>query len=101
MSFWTNHKLTVFLACSLLLLSCVSLFVGVLPLGELAKSLLSPAGANSFSNTFSISALELIAISRLPRLLAILMAGMGLAVAGLMMQSLCRNKFVCVVLFKN
>ena len=94
MSFWTNHKLTVFLACSLLLLSCVSLFVGVLPLGELATSLVSPASTDSFSNTFSISALELIAISRLPRLLAILMAGMGLAVAGLMMQSLCRNKFV-------
>lgn len=40
------------------------------------------------------SDLDVLLISRLPRLMAILMAGMGLAVAGLIMQNLCRNKFV-------
>lgn len=40
------------------------------------------------------SDLDVLLISRLPRLMAILMSGMGLAVAGLIMQNLCRNKFV-------
>ena len=77
MTFWTRHHLTIILALGLTLLSAASLFVGVLDL----------------SGT-SIDTWELLLISRLPRLLAILMAGMGLSVAGLMMQSLCRNKFV-------
>jgi len=38
--------------------------------------------------------LELILISRLPRLLAILCTGAGMSVAGLIMQQLCSNKFV-------
>ena len=33
-------------------------------------------------------------ISRLPRLLAILCTGVGMSVAGLIMQQLCMNKFV-------
>ena len=77
MTFWTRHNLTIILALSLTLLSIVSLLVGVL----------------DFSSA-TIDTWELLLISRLPRLLAIIMAGMGLAVAGLMMQSLCRNKFV-------
>ena len=77
MTFWTRHHLTIILALSLTLLSIVSLLVGVLDL-----------------SSATIDTWELLLISRLPRLLAILMAGMGLAVAGLMMQSLCRNKFV-------
>lgn len=77
MTFWTRHHLTIILALSLTLLSILSLLVGVLDL-----------------SSATIDTWELLLISRLPRLLAILMAGMGLAVAGLMMQSLCRNKFV-------
>ena len=39
-------------------------------------------------------ALEILVLSRLPRLLAILCTGMGMSVAGLIMQQLCMNKFV-------
>ena len=38
--------------------------------------------------------LEILLISRLPRLLAILCTGIGMSVAGLIMQQLCSNKFV-------
>lgn len=38
--------------------------------------------------------LEIFVISRLPRLLAILCTGIGMSVAGLIMQQLCMNKFV-------
>ena len=38
--------------------------------------------------------LEIFVISRLPRLLAVLCTGIGMSVAGLMMQQLCMNKFV-------
>ena len=65
MTFWTRHHLTIILALSLTLLSIASLFVGVLDL-----------------SSATIDTWELLLISRLPRLLAILMAGMGLAVAG-------------------
>ena len=37
--------------------------------------------------------LEIFLISRLPRLLAILCTGIGMSVAGLIMQQLCSNKF--------
>ena len=37
--------------------------------------------------------LEIFLISRLPRLLAILCTGIGMSVAGLIMQRLCSNKF--------
>ena len=61
MTFWTRHNLTIILALSLTLLSIVSLLVGVL----------------DFSRA-TIDTWELLLISRLPRLLAIIMAGMGL-----------------------
>ena len=38
--------------------------------------------------------LQLLLISRIPRLLAILCTGIGMSVAGLIMQKLCMNKFV-------
>ena len=65
----------------LLVLSCCSLFVGVIDLtpGELL--------AGNFEQ------LEIFIISRLPRLLAILCTGIGMSVAGLIMQQLCSNKF--------
>lgn len=38
--------------------------------------------------------LDVLFLSRLPRLLAILCTGVGMSVAGLIMQQLCRNRFV-------
>lgn len=64
------------------MLSIASLFVGVIPID--LQSLL--AG--------DLHQLEIFIISRLPRLLAILCTGIGMSVAGLIMQQLCMNKFV-------
>lgn len=70
---------TLILSLALLLLSVFSLFVGVIDL--------TPGVILSGD-------LELLLISRLPRLLAILCTGVGMSVAGLIMQQLCSNKFV-------
>lgn len=77
-----GYRSTVVLSVLLLVLSCCSLFVGVIDLtpGELL--------AGNFEQ------LEIFIISRLPRLLAILCTGIGMSVAGLIMQQLCSNKFV-------
>lgn len=64
------------------MLSAVSLFIGVLDV-ELS-GLLSGDGEQW----------RIFLISRLPRLLAILCTGIGMSVAGLIMQQLCMNKFV-------
>lgn len=74
--------LTIILVISLVVLSCLSLFVGVIELDM--ASLLSG----------SAEQLEILLISRMPRLLAILCTGAGMSVAGLIMQQLCMNKFV-------
>ena len=74
--------MTVILAAALLVLSAVSLFIGVLDV-ELS-GLLSGDGEQW----------RIFLISRLPRLLAILCTGIGMSVAGLIMQQLCMNKFV-------
>lgn len=66
----------------LIVLSVISLFVGVLDLN--LSSLLQK----------DLMQLEVLVISRLPRLLAILCTGTGMSVAGLIMQQLCMNKFV-------
>ena len=73
---------SVILGTLLVILSCISLFVGVIDVTP--QQLLSG----------DVQALELLLISRLPRLLAILCTGMGMSVAGLIMQQLCMNKFV-------
>lgn len=73
---------TVVLVITLIILSCVSLFVGVIDIAP--EQLLSG----------DAEIIELFLISRLPRLLAILCTGMGMSVAGLIMQQLCMNKFV-------
>ena len=65
-----------------MLLSAASLFVGVLDL--------TPGAV--FSG--DLDTVEVFLISRLPRLLAILCTGVGMSVAGLIMQQLCMNKFV-------
>ena len=66
----------------LALLSVASLFVGVI---DMSPQELLAGDAEQF---------QLFLISRLPRLLAILCTGMGMSVAGLIMQQLCMNKFV-------
>ena len=73
---------TIVLAFSLLFLSIVSLFIGVVDITP--HSLI----------TGNFEQLEIFLISRLPRLLAILCTGIGMSVAGLIMQQLCMNKFV-------
>jgi iron complex transport system permease protein len=74
--------ITTGLAVSLLILSILSLFIGVIDLDTL--SLLSG----------DVRQLKILIISRLPRLLALLCTGIGMSVAGLIMQQLCMNKFV-------
>lgn len=73
--------MTLILAVVLAVLSVISLFVGVL---DISISSVLAGG----------EALEIFLISRLPRLLAILCTGVGMSVAGLIMQQLCMNKFV-------
>ena len=75
-------RFSVILFISLLILSVVSLFVGVLDI--------DPQGLFSGDTR----QLETLLVSRLPRLLAIICTGVGLSVAGLIMQQLCQNKFV-------
>ena len=74
--------MTIILAVLLVVLSVVSLFVGVIDI-----SLPQLVSGN-------IAQLEIFMISRLPRLLAVLCTGIGMSVAGLIMQQLCMNKFV-------
>ena len=73
---------TLILSLALILLSVGSLFLGVIDLtpGTLLAG--------------DLESLEILLISRLPRLLAILCTGVGMSVAGLIMQQLCSNKFV-------
>ncbi|MGR6838950.1 iron chelate uptake ABC transporter permease subunit VctD [Aliivibrio wodanis] len=65
----------------LIVLSFSSVFVGVadLPLSAIFRG--------------DTEALELLAVSRLPRLLAILLSGAGLSIAGLIMQQISQNRF--------
>ena len=76
-----GRTLTLVLAVCLVLASAVSLFIGVI---DVDLSALFTDGGK----------LEIFFISRLPRLLAILCTGVGMSVAGLIMQQLCMNKFV-------
>lgn len=74
---------TAILAGLLLVVSFVSLFVGVVDID--INTLLTDRNAREF---------EIFLLSRIPRLLAILCTGTGMSVAGLIMQQLCMNKFV-------
>ena len=77
-----EHLPTIILVALLVILSIVSIFVGVLDV-NLAGLFLGDT-----------EQLEILVISRLPRLLAILCTGIGMSVSGLIMQQLCMNKFV-------
>lgn len=65
-----------------IILSFVSLFIGAIDI--------SPKDLLDFTSVKT----EIFYISRVPRLIAIILAGAGMSIAGLIMQSLSRNKFV-------
>lgn len=71
-----------YLIIALITFSFLSLFVGV--------SNITPMDLLDFKSEET----EIFLISRLPRLIAILLAGAGMSIAGLIMQQLSRNKFV-------
>lgn len=75
-------KSTIILFVILLFLSICSIFIGVLDV-----SLTGILSGN-------LKELEILFISRFPRLLAAILSGISLSVAGLIMQQLCQNNFV-------
>ena len=77
-----RHLSTVVLALVLVAVSIYSLFVGVSDLDIASLASGDPEQLQTFF------------VSRLPRLLAILCTGVGMSIAGLIMQQLCMNKFV-------
>lgn len=78
-----RHLSSVLLGGALLVLSVLSLFLGVVDIGW--RELLAGGGGME---------LKIFLLARVPRLLAILCTGVGMSVAGLLMQQLCMNKFV-------
>lgn len=74
---------TLLLSTLLIIVSVVSLFIGALDidLGTLM------AGEDTLKT-------DVFLLTRIPRLLAVLCTGVGMSVAGLIMQQLCMNKFV-------
>ena len=75
-----NEKRYLFII--LIILSIISLFVGVTNIS--VNDILS----------FNIDKIQILLISRLPRLIAIIVAGVGLSISGLIMQQISKNKFV-------
>ncbi|OIJ14692.1 iron ABC transporter permease [Anaerobacillus alkalilacustris] len=71
-----------YLFISLVILSFISLFIGV--------GTLNPLDLLDLSE----DQLQLLVVSRLPRLTSIIIAGVSLSICGLIMQQLTRNKFV-------
>jgi len=71
-----------YLVITVIILSIISLFVGV-------SSISITDLLNGDQEQF-----EIFLLSRVPRLLAIILAGAGMSIAGLIMQQLSRNKFV-------
>lgn len=78
-----KHLSTLLLGTSLLIISVLSLFVGVIDI-DLNTLLFGGDGME----------LKIFLLARIPRLLAILCTGVGMSVSGLIMQQLCMNKFV-------
>ncbi len=71
-----------YLILLLILLSIVSVFIGVKDVS--LRDILS----------FKDEGLQVMLLSRIPRLISIIVAGMGMSISGLIMQSISRNKFV-------
>ena len=78
-----KYKSTILLGISLLVVSVISLFIGVI---DIDWNMLLSSGEGM--------ELKIFLLSRVPRLLAILCTGIGMSVSGLIMQQLCMNKFV-------
>ena len=78
-----SRIVTWILLLILVVLSICSLFIGAIEIDW--KALWSGGDALT---------LRIILLGRVPRLLAILCTGVGMSVSGLIMQQLCRNKFV-------
>lgn len=74
------HMITIVMCVLLVIASIASLFIGAIDIFTFEMD-----GFGKF---------ELLMVSRLPRLLAILCTGAGMSVSGLIMQQLCMNKFV-------
>jgi iron complex transport system permease protein len=72
----------IYLVLAFIILSITSLFIGVQDLSPLDLFQLSE------------DQLHILLVSRFPRLMAIILAGVGMGIAGLIMQQLTRNKFV-------
>lgn len=72
----------IYLFIILIILSIISLFVGV-----------SNININDIVS-FNIDKIEILIISRLPRLISLIVAGVGLSISGLIMQQISKNKFV-------
>ena len=70
------------LVVTVIILSVISLFIGAIDI--------KPSDLLDWDSLET----QIFLISRLPRLLAIILAGAGMGIAGLIMQSLSRNKFV-------
>mgnify|MGYP002591067602 CR=1 FL=1 len=62
-----------------IILSVISIFIGVSKINILS---------------LSTSDIEVLMISRLPRLLSILVAGIGMSISGVIMQQISNNKFI-------
>lgn len=73
---------TIYLIPALIILSICSLFIGV--------SDISPLDIFQLTE----DQLQILTVSRLPRLISIIIAGASMSIAGLIMQQLSRNKFV-------
>lgn len=71
-----------YLVLALIILSIGSIFIGVKDVSPLSIF------------TLSKDQLQILLTSRVPRLVSIILAGMGMSIAGLIMQQLSRNKFV-------
>ncbi len=78
----SKNKLTISLISLVIIFSVISLFIGAYNL--------SLSGLLSGDHNQKMILIN----SRIPRLMAILCTGMGMSIAGLLMQNLCRNKFV-------
>lgn len=70
-----------YLVIVLIILSFISLFVGVKEIS--LKGILS----------FDYNDMQILLLSRIPRLLSIIVAGIGMSISGLIMQSITQNKF--------
>ncbi len=77
-----QNLISIGLFVALIILSFISIFIGVLDIS------LSGILSGDYYQ------LKILFASRLPRLLAILCTGVGMSIAGLIMQQLCMNKFV-------